>query len=135
MLKKITTSLVMALSFGGMQGCASTGSHMVGLAASVGALDAVAGVGVAYAAYTFAQTPSWSAKLVSSELGQVHIELERSMFAEGGDGAASMVFRMAAKKWCVESGSKGFLTLEFVEFYEPRMLGAARRASGEARCV
>jgi hypothetical protein len=132
MLKKIAAAALVAAS---LQGCAGSGSHLVSLAASVTPVDAVAAGVVAYAVYSFAQIPSWSSRVSEVEPGLARIELERSMFAEGGDGAASMLFRLSAKKWCSEHGFKEFVTMEFVEFYEPRMLGAARKASGEARCA
>lgn len=125
--RTMTASLAMALALGGLAGCAGGGGRVAELEAG--------GLGAVQAIYNFAQTPAWTAKAEPGVApGEVRIEMERSMFVEGGDGAASMAFRMAAKKWCAERGARGFLILEFAEFYEARLLGAARRASGEARC-
>lgn len=130
---------VCGCSTGGQKAAGSVAVQSAGTAGS-GAQDDVgptsSGSGSAsFELYTVYQMPAWTATVSQQPRGRASVQLEKSMFSQGGDGGASMAFAQAAKKWCQERGADRHETMEFVEYWEPMLVGAARKARGEIRCV
>lgn len=132
---KVAAAFVLATALDGCASYASTGSAAISALSAINPVDLTVGAGAAWVVYVFSQTPSWSARVESTGSQSAEVELEKSMFAQGGDGAAGMVFAMSGKRWCKEHGGGTPLTLEFVEYWEPMVIGVRRKARGEFRCV
>lgn len=117
-----------------LMGCAHGGSEIAALGRSITPLDGAVLAAGAYVVYRLEETPAWEAKVVSEGGAKAVAELSKADGSLGGDGSGSFVFSQAAKKWCRQRGLGPPQTLSFIEYWEPTMLGAKRKAEGEFEC-
>lgn len=127
-------ALSLALAAGG---CAIGGPRAgaQGGAAAQEEGTATSSTSTSFEIYTVYHMPAWTATMSQQGGWRASVQLEKSRLSQGGDGSASMVFAQAAKKWCQERGAARHETLEYVEYWEAMIVGAARKARGEIRCA